>query len=404
MVPAGRFLPLLASTGLLTSAGVAGAEPQTSPITDSNYSIELYDGVAIGNTAVVGMGGATVALAIGTSGTLSNPSAPAVRPTTDKDWWSWDYHIDYLNGSLSTDYDNNGFTHEEGGTSVLTLGFGLRFGDWAGAITGTQQFAPVSDAFVMTPSDSMAQLQASALRLQFALARYIEPLDLAVGASVQAALFTLEPDCAGEGCDALFSVSGAGVELGATWLPRMQDFRIGAALASPITGSSFSGCDPMDCVGWVLPEKIVSPWRLAVGGAYRFGPTSWNQTVKGYFRDEKSVTIAADVVVTGSSENAFGLEAFGQHELQRSGRHPSLGVRGGVEYEWVPGRFRIRGGSYWEPGRFVGVSGRLHATLGLELRVFQFWFWGSQRRGRLSLTSDVARQYGNGGLSIGFWH
>ncbi|HEX5062055.1 MAG TPA: hypothetical protein VFV99_21950, partial [Kofleriaceae bacterium] len=73
----GRFLPLV----LVFAASRAGADPETSPITNSNYSIELYDGVALGNTAVVGMGGATVALAIGTSGTLFNPSAPAVKPT-----------------------------------------------------------------------------------------------------------------------------------------------------------------------------------------------------------------------------------------------------------------------------------------------------------------------------------
>ena len=116
------------------------------------------------------------------------------------------------------------------------------------------------------------------------------------------------------------------------------------------------------------------------------------------------MTVAADVIVTGSSDNAYGLEAFGQHELQRSGRHRSLGVRGGAEYEWLPGRLRVRGGSYWEPGRFVGVGGRLHATFGVEVRAFQFWFWGTERRGRISLTADVADHYGNGGLSVGFWH
>lgn len=400
MVWSGRILPLVACA----VPGIAYAAPETSPITDSNYSIELYDGVALGNTAVVGMGGATVALASGTAGTLFNPSAPAVRPTTDKDWWSWDYHLDYLNGSLSTDYDNNGVVRADGGTSVLTLGFGLRFGDWAGAITATQQYAPLADAFVMTPQSPMVPLDASAQRLQLALARYIDPVDLAVGMSAQIALFTLTPDCAGPGCDSLFSVSGAGVELGATWLPRMQSFRLGAALASPIRGGDVTGCDPMSCVGWILPEQVVSPWRLAAGAAYRFAPTAWNQLVPGYFRDEKSVTVAADLIVTGSSANAFGLEAFGQHELQRSGRHASVGVRTGVEYEWVPGRFRVRGGSYWEPGRFVGVGGRLHVTVGLELRVLELWFWGSQRRGRLSLTSDVADHYRNGGLSIGFWH
>ena len=144
--------------------------------------------------------------------------------------------------------------------------------------------------------------------------------------------------------------------------------------------------------------------RLSTGAAYRFGPTPWNQLVKGYFRDERAVTVAADVVVTGSTENAYGLEEFGDHMLQRSGRHPSVSVRGGAEWEWKPGRLRLRGGSYWEPGRFVGVSGRLHVTFGIEVRVFEFWFWGRKRRGRISLTADAAQYFSNGGLSVGFWH
>ncbi|HEY5924562.1 MAG TPA: hypothetical protein VIV11_22945 [Kofleriaceae bacterium] len=403
MVRIGGLVPLV----MCFATSTAGAEPETQPITDSNYSIELYDGVALGNTAVVGMGGATVALAIGTSGTLFNPSAPAVKPTTDTDTWSWDYHIDYLNGSLSTDYDNNGFTSETG-TSVLTLGFGLRFGEWAGAITATNQFVPVADAMYTLPGGEMVPLQASVLRVQLAFARWVKRIDTAIGISGQLAQFGLAPDCTeagtAEGCEPLFNVNGTGFELGATWAPRQQSFRIGAALATPIAGGNVSGCDPMDCVGWVLPESVVSPWRLAVGGAYRFSDSHWNQLVGGYFRDEKSVTVAADVIITGSSENAFGLEKFGDSMLQRSGRHTSIGLRGGVEYEWLPGRLRIRGGSYWEPGRFVGVSGRLHGTFGIEVRVFQFWFWGTLRRGRISLTTDFAERYRNGGLSVGFWH
>jgi hypothetical protein len=165
-----------------------------------------------------------------------------------------------------------------------------------------------------------------------------------------------------------------------------------------------TGCDPSDCVGWVLPQQIVTAPRFSAGAAYRIGPTPWNQLVKGFFRDERATTLTADVVVTGSTDNAFGLEEFGEHMLQRSGRHPSVSVRGGVEWEWKPGRLRIRGGSYWEPARFVGVPGRLHVTFGLELRVFEFWFLDRKRRGRISLTADAAQYFSNGGLSVGFWH
>src|SRR4051794_21572717 len=99
MVRIGRILLVAA----WLPAARAAADPQLSPVTDRNYAIELYDGTALGNTAVVGMGGAAVALASGTSGTLNNAAAPAVRSTTDTDAWSWDYHIDYLIGSLSSD-------------------------------------------------------------------------------------------------------------------------------------------------------------------------------------------------------------------------------------------------------------------------------------------------------------
>jgi len=88
----------------------------------------------------------------------------------------------------------------------------------------------------------------------------------------------------------------------------------------------------------------------------------------------------------------------------RSGGHTGCPVPGGADYGWLPGRLRIRGGSYWEPGRFVGVPGRLHVTFGIELRVLELQFWDKPRRGRITLTSDVAEQYRNGGLAIGFWH
>lgn len=382
-------------------AGPAAAAPPTSPITDSNYSIELYDGVAYGNAAVVGMGGATVALGTGTAGTLFNPSAPAVRMTTDIDHWSWDYHLDAIAGS-STDYDNNGIAGSYAKNAVGTLGLGGRYGDWGAAFTATWQNRPI-----ITPDASEPNLEATTYRFQLAVARWIRRIDTSIGVSLRAGQFTLDDNCdedTGTCTTRLFQVSGAGLELGGTWVPREQSFRAGAALSGPIHGADVKGCDPNDCQGWILPESIVSATRISIGGAYRFAGTAWNRLVSGYFRDEKSITVATDVVITAPVANGFGLEAFGDHELQRSGRDTSISVRGGAEYEWLPGRLRVRGGSYWEPGRFVAVSGRLHVTLGVEVRVFQFHLWGKPRRGRISVTADAAERYANGGVSIGFWH
>jgi len=63
---------------LLAAPAIARADGR---ITNRDYAIDLYDGVAIGSTASVGMGGTGAALITGTSGTLINPSAMAMRPT-----------------------------------------------------------------------------------------------------------------------------------------------------------------------------------------------------------------------------------------------------------------------------------------------------------------------------------
>lgn len=370
----------------LASAGTAAAQP----ITDRNYAIDFYDGVAIGNTAWVGMGGAGAANIVGTAGTLINPSAPAVRLTTDTDDWSWDYHIDILTGSLSSDYDNNGIVAEDAGASLVTLGLGGRYHDWAAAVTFTGQTAPVDDT-----------LDAAALRVRFVIAKYFPARDIAIGIGAQTVSFNVGPKMG----DDLFSITGTGLIAGITYVPRMRNFRIAGGIESQILGADVvtDGCDPENCMGYILPTKVVSAARSVVGFAYRFAPTEWNQLVGGIFRDERALTLTADLLITGNSPDAYGIEAFAMQELQRSGENFAISMRGGVEFEWLPGRLRLRAGSYWEPSRFEGVPGRLHGTFGIEVRVFEFNLWG-RRRGRLSFTSDVAERYRNIAASIGFWH
>ena len=360
-------------------------------ITDRDYAIDLYEGVAIGNTAWVGMGGAGAALIVGTAGALINASAPAVRPTTDTDGWSWDYHVDYLTGQYSSDYDNNGVAVVEGsGAQLLTAGLGLRVGDWATAVTVTGQTAPLASI----------DLAADALRLRFMVAKWFPSRDIAVGLGVQTALFEIGTP-AGE---ALFSIDGTGLISGITYVPRLRNFRIAGSLESHILGADVSStCDPDDCMGYILPSRVVSAGRVVTGFAYRWADTAWNQLVGGDFRDERSVTVTTDLLVTAPADDAYGVEAFGMQQLQRSGADFAVSVRAGVEVEPLPGRLRLRAGSYWEPGRFEDRGGRLHATFGAELRVFEFHAWG-RRRGRLSFTGDVASQYRNVAVSVGFWH
>ena len=385
-------------------AGSAHADPQLTPITPgTSYALDLYDGVALGNSAVVAMGGASVANAAGSSGTLANPSAPAVRNTTDTDSWSWDYHFDYLNATQSKDFANSGLNNLDGGAQMLTLGASVRVGNWAGAITASAQSVPLST--VTLPSGNMAELDGTNLRGRVAFAHWFPSRDVSLGGGVQLAQFSMAPQCSDPECKSLFTIQGLGLEAGGTYIPRGQSWRIGGSVSSRIIGGTVvaNNCDPMNCDGFVLPSEVRVPWRFAVGGAYRFADSDWNQVVGGDFRDEPAVTVVADLVVTGPTPGAYGLDAFSRQELERSGSDTVLSLRGGAEYEWVPGRLRVRGGSYWEPGRFDGVSGRLHGTFGIEVRVFEFQAWG-RRRGRITLTGDVAHRYDNVAVSIGFWH
>src|SRR5580765_3557046 len=105
MVRAGSC-PGVCAAAVAVTVGLAGtASADNPPIVDRNYAIDLYDGVAIGNTAMVGVGGAGAALINGTAGALINPSAIAVRSTTDRDSWDWGYHFDVLTGRYSSDYE-----------------------------------------------------------------------------------------------------------------------------------------------------------------------------------------------------------------------------------------------------------------------------------------------------------
>ena len=408
MMIAMRIAMSLAVLAVAAAAGTAAAGPTLTPITNRDYAIDMYSSIPFGDSAALAMGGANVARASGSSGALDNPAASAIRKSTD-DVWGVDYHIDYLNGSLSSDYGNSGIDYAAMGldnpdtkSQQLTLGGALRVYNWGAAISATVRSMRITD----TEAAAGGELYAETLLLKGSLAHFFEGPDIALGIGGQVAVFNLQTDCAGPQCGTLFTVSGTGAQLGATWLPHMQSFRFGGVFSTGITGSDVSGgscMDPNNCDGFILPDKVVVPATVTAGFAYRFAPTEWNQQTAGAFRDEMSFTLAFDAVMTAPIDNSYGIDAFGIKYLEQSGQHFGVSPRGGFEWEMVPGRFRLRGGSYWEPSRFDGVGGRVHGTFGLELRVFEVDVWGL-RRGRITLTGDLARDYSNLGISVGLWH
>ena len=368
-----------------------------APITDRNYVIDAYRGAAVADYRVIGMGGVSLATAEGALGLLANPAAAASRPSTASGWFYWDFLLDAYTPALGVDYDNNGTPQDRfnGTTGALNAGLVGMFGAWGVAVSVTGELRDFT-----VPGGTAASLSAAIWRLT--LARSFADGEWIAGANLVGGGFNLR--LPGSGVE-LVNAGDWSIEAGGLWQPRDSNLRIGVSFRPAMKPRiDPTACDPNNCVGYILPERVEFPWTAGAGIALRLGPTPWNRRVSDEFRDERSTILAADLIVSGPVSNGAGLEAFLQKQLQPSGRRGSISLRLGAEYEWIPGWLRIRGGSYWEPPRFQDVTGRLHLTLGLDVRFWSFSLWGSQYRMRVSLGADGARQYGNTVLSLGFWH
>jgi hypothetical protein len=380
---------------LVLGLGTARAQPYP-PVEDRDFALDLYTGAALGSVRIVGMGGTSVAVSEGTAGTLMNPAAAAVRLTTSKGSWDYDFHIDALRAVYASDFDNDGFEQDDTfGAQIQSFGIAGMLHGWGLAVVGVTASAPLEGA-------GGEPLEVSTATAKVALAKELFDQEWTVGAAVRIGTF----DLARERGRTLFSLGGGGAEFGGLWRQPGGDLRVGASIAFPFSGSEpdDEGCDPLDCEGYILPGRVVVPWQVATGVAWRRAGTRWNQSIKSYWRDERALLLAFDLVLTGAVDDGHGLGAWARQQLEPSGRRVSISPRAGAEYEWIPGRLRVRGGSYWEPGRFAQIGGRVHATFGVEVSLFQFNLWSWRYRVRISATGDVASKYGNAGLSVGFWH
>ena len=344
----GRERYLRAAIGLaLVVAGAGTARAQEFPaVANRDFTIDLHQGAVLGSGRIIGMGGAAQGLAQGSSGALFNPAAPAARADTSTKNFDWDFHFDILNTSLGSDFDNNGILQEsEFGFlkgPVVTAGLVGQYGCWGLGFSGVfaeQQLEERDDGSTVVPQAVVGRV---------ALARALLDYQLMVGVGFRAGTFSmaLEEDSRRQ---ELFSISGSSLEAGAIWRPHHLDLRAGAAAGLPVSSEDVTSdeCDPLDCEGFILPDRAALPWQVSAGAAWRFGPTPWNRVVAARWRDEKSLIVAADLVVTGRVPDGYGLEAFARQELQPSGRSISWSPRAGAEYEWVPGRFRLRADAYW---------------------------------------------------------
>lgn len=121
------------------------------------------------------------------------------------------------------------------------------------------------------------------------------------------------------------------------------------------------------------------------------------------------VLILSSLVVSGTTQNAVGVESFLERTTQRSGATLSYSPRVAVEIESVPNWLRLRAGSYNEPTRFPSNrdGGRIHGTLGFDFRLLPFTAFGIFHDGtiwRVGGSLDAARNYFGWSVALGVWH
>jgi len=121
------------------------------------------------------------------------------------------------------------------------------------------------------------------------------------------------------------------------------------------------------------------------------------------------VLVTTSLMISGTVDNAVGIESMIDRTVQRSGQRLSISPHLGIETEAIEHWLRVRGGSYLEPSRFDSnqKGSRLHATFGFDTKLFAwdvFGAWPPDAEWRFGASVDASRSYLSGGIAVGLWH
>jgi len=358
------------------------------PIVDNNYNLDVRQGPIIGSARQVALGGAYIGVAEGITSLNSNPAGVAFRLERSTTKFDWDWTVG-LNNLKSNDFDNNGVSPPDYKShQIRSFGLMGQYGPWGiGALINDEILA------LDGPSGNQDEY---VLRVNYlALGRQFLDRELTVGAGIRATVTKLRD----QPFDAtLGKISGTGWDVGCVWNPERGPFRLGAAYSSSISSNqslnNTSGI-PVTVNGLIVPQQVILPATLGVGMSYAVPSAP-------FWKDHKWL-VASDLLFTAASENAVGVESVLAQKIQPVGTHDTTSVRLGSELETMPGRLRLRLGSYYEPSNYEGVPSRTHLTGGFEVRMFHTSYWG-EYDWSLTYTVDSARDYLNMFVALGFWY
>ena len=371
----------------LSCTEVRSDEIDGPPIVDNDYNLDLRQGPVLGSARQVALGGAYIGVAEGIASLNSNPAGVALRVERSKTQFDWDWTAG-VNGLESKDFDNNGVTPPDYKSHrIRSLGLMGQYGPWGLGILNNAEIIGLERP---DGDDHQYLLSVTSLRL----GRQLRDRELTIGVGLRATTSKLRTETLDV---TLGNLSGVGWDVGAVWNPERGPWRFGAAYSSSAEGDELDNAHdtPVVVDGLVVPQQMILPASFGVGASYAVNSAP-------FWKDRKWL-VTGDLLFTESSENAVGVESVLAQRTQPVGIHDTVSVRLGSELEVMPGRLRLRLGSYYEPSNYAGVSSRTHLTGGFEVRLFHTSIWG-EYDWSLTTTVDSARDYLNIMVSIGFWY
>lgn len=394
------LLAVVGSVGLLVVSGFfSPGMAQENGDQSTKRAVEAFHGPVMGSNRLVGMGGAYVGVAQGAYAHFINPASLAVRyPYTKDSLLDWDFLVAWMSGTgentfkavpdeLDKPYSNSTFLAGGVNTKVHMAAVGAH---------GTAQRYTVRNTDV------------SSWRLGTGAGVSLGHGKFQIGGMAQlAGLSLFDARSSAPEDSELASFIGAGYLIGALYSPKRKHYRIGASFRSEISGNLERGNIPEDRFGKIRPKRFISPWQLRIGGSYHIGDGRYNpHYTYGVDTEHEELgidsaqylLISGELVLTGSTGSAIGLESYIMQQDRKAGQNISLEPRLGLESEVIGKWLRLRAGTYYEPNRYERWAGRLHGTGGFEVKVpvgLDF---------SVSGVADLAKDYMNYGISIGLWH
>ncbi|MBW2404769.1 MAG: hypothetical protein JRF42_13405, partial [Deltaproteobacteria bacterium] len=261
--------------------------PDGSPITTSNYSVDLTRGVVISSSRVVGLSGAATSLAQGVEGGLQNPAAVAYRGPQWPDWYDYWLAFGVTYPFESGDFYNSGGVLENPGNisqdGLVFLIPGVYWQMWNLGIglTIDAQLIKLSVRNPSTMQDETLRLRFTTFHLQGGYGFLDGQVILGAGLRIlrQRSFASSQLISGGDTYDTL----GLGAELGVMFRPHHKRWSLGGSFFPEMsTGlrrrGNVQATPDGDIVvgGFYLPRVTTIPTTGSVGFSYQFGPRPTN--------------------------------------------------------------------------------------------------------------------------------